>query len=255
VWKAYEGQRTDQDVVEFVVSLGETKFIIKKYNHESFIQMEAKHAKFGIVFMTEFKKTADILTRKVTKANVTEKGAAKRMYDEWERLATACGFSTFEFTNASIQSFDDSLGAFHLLYTLANPGQRLITDYLVANKNKPPGKMGWTFPLEKHVTTRHPQFGRSFHARNRRIAIYYPQKGTEIRQETQEWYCEGDTDIESTITIGCAEFHMCPDGDESNVSMDVFGEQVGMLNTSFKKASSGVSKAIGSRVEEGSAKR
>jgi hypothetical protein len=173
------------------------------------------------------------------------------MHDEWERLAETCGFSSKDFTEAAVQSFGDSFDGFHLLYGLADKRQRLITGYLAPKK---PSKAAG-FPLKKEEKIRHPNFGKSFDAKNKEIRTYYPQNGTAISFESSEWYCEGDTDVECAIVIGRAKFLMGCDDAESNVSMDINDDEVGTLCTEFVETSQGEYKPIRATMDYGDVKR
>jgi hypothetical protein len=137
------------------------------------------------------------------------------------------------------------------LYGLADRRQRLITDYLAPKKiSKAAG-----FPLEKEEKIRHPNFGKSFHARNKMIRSYYPQNGTAIRWESSEWYCDGDTDAECAIVIGRATFSMGCDNIASYVSMDINDDEVGTLCTEFEETSRGKDTPVRVTMDDGDIKR
>jgi hypothetical protein len=297
VWKNYYGRG---DSVYEEITIGETIFYVETGEEESFINIKAQDNDLGTIHIAEFKLTADYPKKKAITVKVKE-GSAKRLNDEWERLAETCGFSRKDFTEAAVHSFCDSFDGFHLLYGLADRRQRLITDYYLALKktsnaagfpleneeqirqsfdamNKKirsyypqrstairlenacylaPKKTSIVagFPLEREEKIRHPDFGKSFHAKNKKIRSYYPQNGTAIRFESSEWYCEGDTDVECEIVIGRAKFFMGCSDLESYVSMDINNDEVGTLCTWFEETSCGKCKPVGTTMECGDVKR
>lgn len=113
--------------------------------------------------------------------------------------------------------------------------------------------------LESSETLRHPNFGRSFSAKNRKIDRYSLGK-LPIEFKSKEWYDGSDTDVEVSITIGSLKFEMFPDdwGDrtESRLSMDNGAyNQVGLLVTLIQDAKGRKkAKVLKAEMEEGSAK-
>lgn len=108
---------------------------------------------------------------------------------------------------------------------------------------------------------RHPEFGTSFNAKNRKTKIY-ELGDLSIKFKQEEWWDQYDTDAEFCIEIGPVSFHMFPDDMADHVESRLSMEKgpfnlIGTFNTIIKEGKKGTgekNKAIGAEMEDGSAR-